>query len=132
MSSFALPFLYLRWHYSRALWDILGIWHNYLWFVGNLFSVGTLLRTLFLPLRLIEEEKGKLLIDPSRYAQGLLVNIIMRIVGLFARVILILVALLLWMFLLLGGVAIFAMWLVLPLFLLQLLYVGATLLIQSV
>ena len=129
MSSLALPFLYLRWHYSRALRDFLGVWYNYLWFVGNVFSAGTLFRTLLLPLRLIEEDKGNLVLDPVRYAQGLLVNVIMRIVGAVTRLILIVVALLLWTILLAVGAVMFILWLILPIMLLQSLYAGITLLL---
>jgi hypothetical protein len=129
MTVFALPIQYLLWHYSRALRDMVGIWGNYLWFIGNLFSVKTLFRTLIQPLKLIEEEKGNLVADPARFAQNLLVNIIMRLVGLCARLILILIACVLWVVLLFGGVMIFLLWLVLPVALFALFGIGVFLVV---
>jgi len=106
---------------------MLGIWSNVFWFVGNLFSVKTLIRTLIQPLQLIQEEKGNLIADPALFAQNLLVNILMRIVGMFARTILLLIAFLLWALLLLVGPLLFALWLLLPLILFALIGIGVSL-----
>lgn len=127
MTVLALPFHYLRWHYSRALRDLLGIWMNLLWFVGNLFSVLTLFRTLIQPLKLIEEEKGNFIAEPALFAQNLLVNIIMRIVGMSARTILLLIAFILWAVLLLAAPLIFVLWLLLPVILIVLIGIGISL-----
>ena len=128
MSAVVLPFLYLRWHYSRALRDFLGIWGNVLWFVGNLFSVGILFRTLIQPLKLMSEDKGSLLTDPAVYAQNLLVNLIMRIVGGMTRLTLIVIALVAWGILFVGGIALFFLWLALPFLLVGVFGTGITLL----
>jgi hypothetical protein len=129
MSVLSLFSLYFLWHYSRALRDLFGLWSNFLWFIGNLFSVSTLLRTLIQPLKLIEEDKGSFLTDPSEYAQSLLVNVIMRIVGTITRLTLIIIALALWLFLLVFGAAALILWLLLPPALILLILWGATLLL---
>lgn len=129
MSVLSLLSFYVSWHYTRALRDFIGLWSNFSWFIGNLFSVSTLLRTLIQPLKLIEEEKGSFLSDPSEYAQSLLVNVLMRIVGMVTRLALILVALLCWLILLVLGILLFFVWLLLPLILLGLCSWGITLLL---
>jgi hypothetical protein len=96
MPVLALPFRYFLWHYTRAFRDIIGIWANAMWFVGNLFSVKTLVLTVFQPLKLMQEEKGNFLTDPAVFAQNLLVNVIMRIVGAVTRLGLLLIALCGW------------------------------------
>lgn len=97
---------------------------NFMWFIGNMFSVKTLIRTLIQPLKLIQEEKGSFLLDPSRFAQNLLVNVIMRIVGAVTRTLFILVALLSWMALISVAVVFFCLWLCLPMLLVCLPVVG--------
>ncbi len=129
MSAVVLPLLYLRWHYTRAVRDLLGIWSNFFWFVGNLFSVGILFRTLLQPLKLMSEDKGSLLADPVVYAENLLVNLIMRIVGGITRLTLIVIALCAWSVLLVGGVTLFFLWLALPLLLVGTFGTGMTLLL---
>jgi hypothetical protein len=129
MSAAVLPLVYLKWHYSRALRDFLGIWSNVLWFVGNLFSVATLLRTLITPIKLMEEEKGSFVLDPQTFAENLLVNIIMRIVGAVTRLVLIVVALVMWLFLLVFGLAFFILWFFVPFLLVGVFGTGVTLLV---
>jgi hypothetical protein len=114
MAVLSAWFYYIRWHYTRAFQDILGIWSNYVWYIGNVFSFSVLLRTFLSPIKLIQESKGSFVSDPSQYAQNLLVNIIMRIVGMIARSVFIALTLMLWVFSVVLGLGFVLLWFFLP------------------
>ena len=77
---------YLVWHYSAALVAWRRIYGNILWFLSHFFSVALLFRTLFSPWRrLAENYPGRLV--PTAIAETLVVNFLMRLVGLTIRVI---------------------------------------------
>lgn len=104
---------YLSWHYSRALKNFVSIWFNLVSFVFSFFSVPTLFKTLFAPYkRLKEEYSGGF--DPEDFFGTIIVNTLMRIVGLFLRSILIIIGLICTIStFILGGFSFF-IWLLLP------------------
>ena len=118
-----LPFRYLAWHYGRGILESFHLWATGFRFVSRLCAVRLHLRTLFSPFqRLAEPVTGG---DIGDRVESMLVNLIMRGVGLFARLAVIALAGLLYVGVAILGVAALAGWLVLPLVLLASLWIGA-------
>lgn len=114
---------YLAWHYAEAPRLLLGIWGNFLWYVGHVFSVDSLLRSLFTPWRRIVAERTKRW-DLEDYASAVLANFMSRIIGAVMRVALVLMGRFLQLILLLGGAALYVSWFVLPFITVSLLLYG--------
>lgn len=122
----ALGFLYLRWHYTRALGDLAMIAGNFLWFVYEFFSIPLLLRTLVVPFRRITETPQRTL-DISAWFAAKIVNTLMRLVGAVVRLwVIALGCISLCGVTLLSGIA-FCLWLAAPLLLLALACAGIAL-----
>jgi len=75
---------YASWHYTRALSDIADIWLGFSWFLWHYFSVPLLGRTLFSPWRRLSEAHHKHE-KIGEYAGNMVVNSLMRLVGIIAR-----------------------------------------------
>jgi hypothetical protein len=119
---------YLMWHYTRAYGDILHIWRNLVYFLFNFFSTPTMFRTLFSPWKRIQAERENRGFDFSDYFSTLIVNLMMRLVGLFMRLVLIAIS-----FSVLGvavvlGLGFFVLWTVLPILVLIIAAAGLQLL----
>jgi len=104
---------YFVWHYGRAFADLLALYTTALRFTLRLFSLGTLLRTLFSPWRRMGEEYKKGF-DPEAFFSSLIVNILMRLVGAFIRIIVIIFGLVTLAFVVMFGVIAFALWALAP------------------
>ena len=117
---------YFSWHYGAALKKGLIIWRNFLWFVAHFFSIGLLFRTLFSPWKRMHEYYGRGF-DLGRYFETLIINVIMRLVGFFARSIFILAGLAVEAGTIILGALVFAIWLGMPLFLILCFSRGITL-----
>jgi hypothetical protein len=113
MRAFLIAPYYIHWHYSRALKGIVVITGNLMWFCWHFFSVGLLLETLFSPWQRIQEQHKRGL-DIEGYLSTVTVNLVMRCVGIFIRSIFIVLGLASIVLVGIGGLAVFAMWLVLP------------------
>jgi len=83
---------YFKWHYGKSFLELLGIIKNLLSFVVHFFSFKLLLKTLFHPWRRMKENYAHGL-DLGSLFSSLLVNTLMRIVGLISRLVLIFVGL---------------------------------------
>ena len=105
---------YLVWHYSEALGDIFRITGNFVWFFWNMFSVKLLTETLVSPFKRIQEEKTKAGLDFGDIFSRLIINTMMRFVGLIVRLAIIICGLIFIILSLIAGVVVFAVWLVLP------------------
>lgn len=113
MRFFLIYPYYISWHYTKGLKNLLEIWQNFLWFIINFFSIGTLLTTLFSPFeRLQEHYRGGL--DLGNFFSVLVVNLIMRLVGFFSRIILIILGITIFIATIILGVISFFIWLILP------------------
>jgi hypothetical protein len=121
---------YLVWHYSTAYVDIFHVWWNYIWFVNHLFSVPDVLRTWIAPFKRLHEERANILLHPEAFFSGLVVNIIMRIVGIFLRTALLCIALLAFIVVIIGGILFISLWTVLPVLAALLLRLSLLFLIQ--
>lgn len=107
---------YFVWHYSTAIQEGLGIWKNFIWFISHFFSIGLLLRTLFLPWKRIKEYYGRGF-DPQKYFETFFVNLIMRFVGFFVRGVFIIIGLAAEVGIFILGALAFVIWLAMPFFL---------------
>ncbi len=114
---------YIRWHYGDALGRIFALWTNFLWFAYTFFSIPLLMRSLFSPWQRIQEEYKKGF-DIEAYASSFLVNILMRCVGAFVRIIFIVVGTLSLLLLFGFGLILFVLWFLLPLVVLGLAFWG--------
>ncbi len=77
---------YFKWHYGRALRDMFGISKNFIWFFYNYFSIDILSETLFLQWRRIIDNEYRGSLDIEGFFGSLVVNILMRFVGFFIRI----------------------------------------------
>ena len=128
MNPISLLVGYTRWHYRHSLISYLSIWMNFLWFIGHLFSFGSLLKTLFSPWKRMGEGYPRLGFHPSIFFQSLIVNTLMRIVGAIVRISIILIGLVFLLLVLLFGAVFFILWIVMP-FLIPLTIAGGVLLL---
>jgi len=104
---------YVKWHYSQGLRELFGVSGNFLWFVTNFFSFRLLLRTLLAPWkRLGEHYKGGL--DLNAFASSLVVNGLMRAVGLVTRTLVLLVGLISYTLVLIFSFFVFIIWILAP------------------
>ncbi|HET8575036.1 MAG TPA: hypothetical protein VFM02_02580 [Candidatus Paceibacterota bacterium] len=120
MDTAHLVRMLLSWHYGQALSDMRFIWMNFMRLIYRVFSLPDLLRTLFSPWRRMTEPYSKRpgVFDPGQIAAALVVNTMMRIVGLFVRVIFIALSLALFTIVIVLGLFIFLLWIFMPLVLL--------------
>ncbi len=114
---------YFAWHYGTAPRLILGIWGNFLWYLGHVFSVNTLLRTLFSPWRRIVAERTKSW-NFEDFASVILANFIARIIGAIMRLTLVIFGRLLQLLLIIVGSTFYVCWFILPFMLASLFVYG--------
>jgi hypothetical protein len=85
------------------------------WFFYHFFSISILLQTFFSPFQRLSESSGKGL-DIERMAETLVVNTLMRAVGMFIRIIFITAGAISIIITITGGAILFFVWLAAPLF----------------
>ncbi len=124
---FGLALYYVVWHYSQAVLDLLGIVRNFLWFFKEFFSIALLAKTLFSPFRRLNEER-KVGFDLGALFEKIMVNTLMRVVGIVLRATLILLGIACMLATLVFGLAFLIAWLLAPLMLLFMVGAGLTLL----
>ncbi|MDO8619937.1 MAG: hypothetical protein Q7R64_01145 [bacterium] len=88
MSPFSLPISYLLWHYTTAWGDLLRWYRNLSWFLWNFFSIRILAGTLLSPWHRLKEAGSK---ETAGFIGSLIINLILRFIGFFARTLTILV-----------------------------------------
>lgn len=106
---------YLIWHYSIGLADLFRVYGNFLWFIWNFFSIPLLLKTLIAPWKRMSEDKKKAGLHPEEFFGNLLVNILMRFIGMIMRLIIIIVGLIMFLVVLTLGIIAILIWTLLPL-----------------
>jgi hypothetical protein len=104
---------YFSWHYSQGTISYFRIQKNLIWFLWNFFSIKILLKTFFAPFEKLKENyTGGL--DIENWLSSVLVTTLMRLVGMFARSVIIVTGLItILAFLIIGFFGIFV-WLALP------------------
>jgi len=86
MNSALIAGEYLWWQYEAGLVLMFGAWMNVQWFLLHFFSVPELARSLFAPFHRMRERK-KQGFDLEDMFEVLTINILMRVVGAFVRLI---------------------------------------------
>ena len=104
-----LPY-YVRWHYSTAFIDIKNLATNFISFIYTFFSIPLLLRSLFSPWRRFSDSYGK----QESIFETLIFNVIMRFVGVFVRLLFIVMGVALLVIVICLSVLVFLTWLLLP------------------
>lgn len=114
---------YIKWHYTQALFDLVNILKNFVWFFFEFFSIRLFFKTLFSPFhRLGETYRGG--IDIENYFETIIVNTLMRFVGFFLRLTLIIIGFTAIIFTILFGIFFLFVWLLSPLLLTFLILYG--------
>ena len=109
MSIFLVLPYYLVWHYGRAILDIKDNARNFIVFVYNFFSIGTLISTLFSPWMRIKDEYSV-----SNLFETLIFNGMMRIFGVFVRLVFIILGIISISITVLLSALLFLVWFFLP------------------
>lgn len=117
-----IPVYYLSWHYTRAFKHILDIHKNVIFFSLNFFSIKTLFKTIFRPLKKNVEVKKKNVDDPG--SEIALVTVLMVIVGVVVRMSTIVLGLLSAVAVFFFWALVFIVWTLLPLILAFLFFAG--------
>lgn len=123
MSPFVIFPYYLAWHYTLGLRDYLSVWGNIMWFLYNFFSIKILFKTFFAPFKRLTEKKRSIL-DFGSFFEALLINTLMRIIGIILRSIMIVVGILSICLAFFVGLASFFLWLALPFLLIFIMVIG--------
>ena len=114
MRSLLLAPYYFKWHYGRALKGLADISANCIWFLWHFFSIAVLSRTLFQPWQRLQEKPEKRF-DVNAFLSSITINIVMRFVGFFIRIIFILIGLVSIVAALVFEGVVFLVWLAMPL-----------------
>ena len=128
MKIISIALGYLRWHYSRALKSIIGIWRNFLYFVTQFFSFSLLIKNFFAPWKRMSDPYPHNFIIKD-YIFSFIVNLITRLVGIIMRLGLFLIGLFVYIFLALLLPVVLVAWLLLPLILISLIIIALYLII---
>lgn len=109
MSIFLVLPYYFVWHYGRAILDIKDNAKNFILFVYNFFSIGTLISTLFSPWMRIKDDY-----KVSNLFETLIFNGMMRIFGVFVRLVFIILGIVSISITVLLSALLFLVWFFLP------------------
>lgn len=112
MNAFLLLPQYGHWHYSRGLKDYIDNWRGIQSFVFRFFSFSILLKTMFVPWRRLSDtdEKGGI----EGFFSALIVNLLMRFVGLCVRSVVIIFGMITWVVVFFVGLFGLAVWILFP------------------
>jgi hypothetical protein len=119
---------YFLWHYTRAFYEIWHVWRNLLWFTIHFFSLPQLITSWFSPFKRLTETRGKPF-DLEDLAGFIIINTISRLIGAFIRTFFILLGILSFIGILVGGVLTYFFWVVAPVGIISLILTGIGLLI---
>jgi hypothetical protein len=110
MNFFLIVPYYVVWHYGHAYSDIKSVWTNFLVFIYNFFAIPVLISTLFSPWMRIHDLYG----PRSSIFETFMFNSMMRVFGIFVRLIFIFLGTVSLLFVVLFGIAFYIVWLLLP------------------
>lgn len=113
MRVFSFVPYYIAWHYTRAYRDGFGLYKLLLRFLYQMFSIELLSKTLFAPWQRLAERYNRTL-NFSDILSTFIVNSLMRIVGFFIRLIVIIIGSISIFVAALLGIGIACLWLILP------------------
>ncbi len=118
---------YLIWHYTSGFKAGLIVARDLARFVFNFFSLAVLIKTWLKPWRRLGETYAKGL-APEKWFETLVVNILMRLVGVLIRTVMIVIGLLVWLAVLAGALFALLAWLLWPVIFISLVVGGLFLL----
>lgn len=104
---------HFSWHYSRAILQGIRMWTNFVTFFYYYFSIPLLSRTLFSTYGRLGEGYAKGF-NIGEWVSTFIVNTLMRVVGFFARSVLILCGLIVITFTVILGLVALVLWIMLP------------------
>jgi len=104
---------YFVWHYTRAWFELWGVWRNSLWFVVHFFSLPQLTRSWFAPFRRITEKRGETF-DLEALAGFVVIGLLSRLIGTLVRTMIIAIGLSVLGLALIGGVVTYLLWALMP------------------
>ncbi len=122
MESVQVLGYYILWHYTKAWKDIARIVGNYLWFTVNFFSIGLLFKTLLSPWRRLNVSSGRH--GEESMFGAFVINTLMRLIGFFARLFVIVAGIISCAAVIAGGLALLVIWLLLPVIIFFSLFIG--------
>ncbi|MFA5291342.1 MAG: hypothetical protein WC385_03510 [Candidatus Paceibacterota bacterium] len=121
---------YFIWHYGRAISDLTRIYRNLIAFTFTFFSVSVLVQSFFAPWRRMGEDYPERSVDPFDYFSTFLVNLIMRLVGIFMRTIVIVLGMVATLLVILSYPVALAIWITLPFLAVIVFFIGFGLLFK--
>ncbi len=116
-------FYYLKWHYSKALSDLIELAKNFIWFTFHFFSIGLLFQTFFTPWKRLSEQNTKGF-SLEGFMSAIIVTTIMRLVGMIVRTFVILFGLISILAMVVTFIIAFVIWLLAPILLVAILVMG--------
>jgi hypothetical protein len=121
---------YLVWHYTKGIKDFLHVFRLILQAITRIFSFGLLFKTFFSPFeRLGEHYNGG---GISAFFEIIIVNTIMRGVGVIVRTCVLVIGLLSWIFWFLFLCSALIIWIFLPIIICLLIYMSLLNLIKAI
>ena len=108
---------YFLWHYTVALADFVRAVSNFFWFLWSFFSIELLVRSFFVPWKRLGEAQGS-------FVGRAIVGAAMRAIGIVARLALFALFALSFASALCAAAIALALWLVLPILIIFLLFIG--------
>ncbi len=115
---------YIKWHYTDAFIDLIGIIRNFLFFFYNLFSIKILFKTLFSPFHRMTEVYDKRGFNLEKLAEAFIVNSLMRAVGALLRIMLIITGIFFILLTFIFGAFFVIAWAIAPLLIVILFLIG--------
>lgn len=123
MKPLILTESYFAWHYGRAFIDMFHIWMNFLWFIFNFFSISALINTFFDPWKRMGESYPKGF-DIAGVVSTLVVNLLMRVVGIMVRLIVLSIGLAFAVVIFVAGITVGILWALMPVVFVALVILG--------
>lgn len=120
---------YFIWHYGKGIRDFFMVWGNLLWSGYHFFSIRLLAATLFAPYKRFHQQYDWAHLELGALGQDILLNLFMRMLGMSLRLCVITAGLAYEATMLLGGIVMFAIWLLLPVLIPSLAMFGIVLLL---
>lgn len=128
MGTFKIFGNYFIWHYGKAFSQLKLISYNFVTFFFNFFSISILIKSFFSPWRRMGEDYPSQGLDIKQFFTALIINFLMRLVGIFMRTIIILFGLaFIFLLIILIPVA-FIFWFFLPI-IIGVLFIGGLILL---
>lgn len=114
---------YLVWHYGKAILSSFSLWKNLTVFIFNFFSIKYLLGNFFTPWKRLNESYPKWY-EFKEYFSSLILNTLMRIVGMIIRFFTIIIGLFCTIIFIISFPLALFIWIITPLIILFLIVIG--------